>query len=96
MDRALDGMKMSRWDKFGTKYDRWMQGHKYDSKPSWKIIMSISTHLGGKMKYEMAEDVFADITNSIEVFRGLDYDIIGDLGVQFLNSESRIVGTKSF
>ena len=26
MDRALDGMEMSRWDKFGTEYDRWMQG----------------------------------------------------------------------
>ena len=82
MDRALDGMNMSRWDKFGTKFDRWMQGHKYNSKPSWKIISSISNQLGGKTKYEMAEDVFADISRSIDAFKGLDYDVIGELGVQ--------------
>lgn len=95
MDRALDMMNMSRWDKFGTKYDRWMQGHKYDSKPSWKIIISLSSRLGGKMKYEMAEEIFSDIANSVDAFKGLDYDVIGDLGVQIVNSESRLVGTKT-
>ena len=59
MDRALDGMEMSRWDKFGTEYDRWMQGHKYDSKPSWKIFVGLSQLLGSKMKFNMAEDIFA-------------------------------------
>ncbi len=82
MDRALDGMNMSRWDKFGTKFDRWMQGHKFNAKPSWKIISEISNQLGGKTKYEMAEDVFADISRSIDAFKGLDYDVIGELGVQ--------------
>ncbi|MEW6702652.1 MAG: molybdopterin-dependent oxidoreductase [Bacteroidota bacterium] len=82
MDRSFDGMRMSRWDKFGTKFDRWMQGHKYDSKPSWKIFALLAFHLGGKMKYEMAEDVFADIANSISEFKGLDYDVIGELGTQ--------------
>lgn len=82
LDRALDGMSMSRWDKFGTPFDRWMQGHKYDAKPSWKILTLLSTKLGGKMKYEMAEDVFEDITNSIEAFKDLDYDKIGEMGIQ--------------
>ncbi|MHB8906754.1 MAG: NADH-quinone oxidoreductase subunit G, partial [Melioribacteraceae bacterium] len=81
MDRALDGMKMSRWDKFGTKFDRWMQGLKYDSKPSWKIFTMLSTYLGGKTKYEMAEDVFIDLTHSVDSFKGLDYDTIGEQGV---------------
>lgn len=82
LDRALDGMEMSRWDKFGTKFDRWLQGHKYDSKPSWKIFTLISIHLGGKMKYEMAEEVFADLANTVDAFKGLDYDMIGESGVQ--------------
>ena len=82
MDRALDGMEMSRWDKFGTKFDRWMQGHKYDAKPSWKIFTILSSLLNGKMKYEMAEEIFSDIANSIEAFKGLDYDKIGESGIQ--------------
>ena len=82
MDRALDGMKMSRWDKFGTKFDRWQQGKKYDSKPSWKIISMLLNQLGVKVQYEMAEDVFTDISSSKLEFKDLDYDIIGELGVK--------------
>jgi NADH-quinone oxidoreductase subunit G len=91
MDRALDGMNMSRWDKFGTKFDRWMQGHRYNSKPGWKIIALLANQLGGKIKYEMAEDVFADISHSIEEFKGLDYDVIGELGVQLKIKKNAIV-----
>ncbi len=82
MDRALDGMNMSRWDKFGTQFDRWMQGHKYDAKPGWKILSLISSQMNLKMKYEMAEDVFTDIARSIEEFNSLNYDVIGELGSQ--------------
>jgi NADH-quinone oxidoreductase subunit G len=82
MDRALDGMNMSRWDKFGTKFDRWMQGHKYDAKPGWKILSLISSQMNLKIRYEMAEEVFADIAKSIEEFNSLDYDVIGELGSQ--------------
>ena len=82
MDRALDGMEMSRWDKFGTEFDRWMQGHKYDSKPSWKIFTTLSQFFGFKMKYNMAEEIFAEIANSIPTFKGLDYDEVGKHGAQ--------------
>jgi predicted molibdopterin-dependent oxidoreductase YjgC len=82
MDRALDGMEMSRWDKFGTEYDRWMQGHKYDSKPSWKIIVALSQLLGFKMKYNMAEEIFSEIANTISAFKELDYDEVGTYGAQ--------------
>ncbi|MBI1939713.1 MAG: molybdopterin-dependent oxidoreductase [Ignavibacteriales bacterium] len=82
MERALDGMNMSRWDKFGTKFDRWMQGTKHNSKPSWKILSQISNVLGGKTKYEMAEDVFAEIAGSVDAFKGLDYDSIGEQGAK--------------
>ncbi|PKL82395.1 MAG: NADH-quinone oxidoreductase subunit G [Ignavibacteriae bacterium HGW-Ignavibacteriae-3] len=81
MDRALDGMQMSRWDKFGTEFDRWMNGVKYDANPNWKIFVSLSAYLDGKIKYEMAEDVFKDLARSVDGFKGLDYDIIGKQGV---------------
>lgn len=82
MDRALDGMEMSRWDKFGTEFDRWMQGHKYDSKPSWKIFTALSQLLGFKMKFNMAEEIFSEIANSNSAFKGLDYDVVGKHGSQ--------------
>lgn len=82
VDRALEGMAMSRWDKFGTKFDRWAQGKHFDARSSWKILTGLASALGQKIKYNMAEEVFLDVTNSIEAFKGLDYDIIGELGFQ--------------
>ena len=77
VDRALEGMSMSRLDKFGTKYDRWAQGKHYDARSSWKILVGLASAMGQKLKYNMAEEVFYDISNSIEAFKGLDYDVIG-------------------
>ncbi len=91
MDRALDGMEMSRWDKFGTNFDRWMQGHKYDAKPGWKIFLALSSHLGLKLKYEMAENIFAEIGNRIDAFKGLDYDNVGEHGAQLKIKETATV-----
>ncbi len=82
LDRALDGMAMSRLDKFGTHYDRWAQGKKYDARSSWKIIASIASVMGQKMKYDMAEKVFEEMAASIDAFKGLDYDKIGDTGTK--------------
>lgn len=82
LDRALDGMNMSRLDKFGTKWDRWASGKKIDALPTWKILSSIAKAMGSKLKYNMSEDVFAEMANSIDAFKGLDYDIIGELGAK--------------
>ncbi len=82
MDRAMDSMSMSRLDKFGTKFDRWNQGHRYDARSSWKILVLISNALGNKMKFKLAEDVFNEIAGSVPAFNGLDYDKIGELGAQ--------------
>jgi NADH-quinone oxidoreductase subunit G len=81
-DRAIDGMEMSRWDKFGTGFDRWMQGRKTDSIPGWKIIALISSELGGKAGYQMAEDLFNEMAGTVEAFKGLDYDLIGTAGIE--------------
>jgi NADH-quinone oxidoreductase subunit G len=81
-DRALDGMSMSRLDKFGTKWDRWASGKKIDALPTWKILTSLAKAMGSKLKFNMAEEVFAEMATAIDAFKGLDYDVIGELGAK--------------
>ena len=81
MDRSLDGMSMSRLDKFGTEYDRWNKNNKIDARASWVIIQSIASVMGMKLKYKMAEEIFEEIAKTIDEFKGLNYDIIGEQGV---------------
>ena len=90
-DRALDGMSMSRLDKFGTQWDRWASGKKINALPTWKILSSISKAMGSKLKFNMAEEVFAEMSNSIDAFKGLDYDIIGELGAKIKSDISNKV-----
>ncbi len=92
IDRALEGMSMSRLDKFGTKFDRWAQGKHYDARSSWKILTGLASAMGHKLKYNMAEDILVDLSNSIDAFKGLDYDELGELGVQLksVNSKSTL------
>ncbi|HED07888.1 MAG TPA: NADH-quinone oxidoreductase subunit G, partial [Ignavibacteria bacterium] len=78
MDRSLDGMAMSRLDKFGTSFDRWAKGNKRDARASWKIISGLSILFDKKLKYKMAENVFDDMSKNIDAFKGLDYDIMGE------------------
>lgn len=87
-DRALDGMSMSRWDKFGSKFDRWMQGKRYDARPSWRILTEIANGMGAKFKFNMAEEVFDHISKHNDVFKGIDYDDIGEQGYKLENIES--------
>jgi len=82
MDRSLEGMEMSRLDKFGTQFDRWAKGNKRDARSTWKIISALSSTLGHKMKFNMAEEVFDDMSKNIEAFKGLDYDVIGEKGTK--------------
>jgi NADH-quinone oxidoreductase subunit G len=49
---------------------------------SWKILVMLANAMGNKLKFDMAEDVFEEMTKSIEAFKGLDYDDVGELGVQ--------------
>lgn len=89
VDRALEGMSMSRWDKFGTKFDRWAQGKHYDARSSWKILTGLASAMGQKMKFVMSEEIFLDAANNIEAFKGLDYDKLGELGFQLKNINSK-------
>ncbi len=82
VDRALEGMMMSRLDKFGTKFDRWAEKNKHDAFSTWKILVMLANSMGNKLKFDMTEEVFEEMTKSIEAFKGLDYDDVGELGVQ--------------
>ena len=49
----------------------------------------LANNLGNKMKYEMAEEVFAEMSGTIDAFRGLNYDDIGELGVQLKGQSTK-------
>jgi len=40
----------------------------------------VSKTIGSKLKFNMAEEVFTEMANTLEAFKGLDYDVIGELG----------------
>ena len=82
MERSLDGMSQSRWDKFGTDFDSWGKAKKNDARPTWKIIFGLANAFGAKYKFSMAEEIFNEIVHTNPLFSGLDYDVIGEKGVQ--------------
>lgn len=80
VDRALDGLAMSRLDKFGAHNDRWTKGPRRDARPSWRILKSVAVALGAKWKYNTVEDVFNEIAQTVEPYKGLSYLRIGSKG----------------
>ncbi|MGE5431948.1 MAG: molybdopterin-dependent oxidoreductase [Syntrophomonadaceae bacterium] len=82
MDRSMEGMEMSRLDKFGTDFDKWAKKNRVDARASWKMLESVASLMGLKMKHQMAEEVFEDMASSLDSFRGLDYDVIGESGAK--------------
>jgi NADH-quinone oxidoreductase subunit G len=88
LDRALDGLAMSRLDKFGTKFDSWASGKKIEARPTWKILNSLAIAFGNKIKYAMAENVFEDLAASISELNGLNYDDIGETGIKINSTKT--------
>ncbi len=86
-DRAMDGFAMSRLDKFGSVFDRWAKGSKRDARPTWRILTGIAALMGVKFKYATAEDVFSDIAQSVEGFKGMTYLKIGSRGLMLKTKE---------
>ena len=79
-DRALDGFSMSRLDKFASVNDRWGRPNRRDARPTWRIIVSVANAMGGKFRYNTAEDVFKEIASVVPAFKGLSYQKIGKQG----------------
>jgi NADH-quinone oxidoreductase subunit G len=76
-ERAMDGMAMSRWDKFAAQNDSWGKGTKRDARSSWRIIAAVASAMGGKMKYATAEEVFKEMTERLPAFKSLSYAKVG-------------------
>jgi len=85
-DKSLDGQKLSRQDKFGTEYDSWAQKNIKDAFPSWAILMNVAKELDFKLKYNIAEDIFLEMSKNIDALNGLNYNILGELGVPVKDS----------
>lgn len=81
ISRAAEGLSLSRLDKFGTKFDNWAEKNKLDVLPTWKILNSLSNFFNNKLKYNLAEGVFEDISKSVSKFNKLNYEVIDDIGV---------------
>jgi NADH-quinone oxidoreductase subunit G len=90
LDRSLDGMSLSRLDKFGTTYDAWAKGNKKDTRSTWKIVQALIQLFGHKAKFMTAEEVFLDMAKGNEAFRGLNYEIIGESGTQLLKEAQTV------
>ncbi len=82
MERSLQGLSVSRLDKFGTQFDRWGNVRKIDARASWKIIAGLLGSFGTKVKYDTAEDVLLEMAKNLPEFKGLNYDVIGNKGFQ--------------
>lgn len=82
MDRSLDGMSLSRLDKFGTEFDRWGKSKKINSISSWTIITKLANAFGVKFNFETSEDVLIELAEVNKDFKELDYEKIGSAGVK--------------
>ncbi len=78
--RSLEHMKSSRWDKFGTQYDKWERGPRRNARPAWEVLRDLANAMGAKFRYRSAEDVFAEIAGSVAPFKGLTYERLGRSG----------------
>lgn len=52
-----------------------------ESLPDWKIVKRISMLFGKDFPYENVEDIFKEISEKVDRYRGIDYMKIGDEGV---------------
>ncbi len=80
-ERIPGRYNMSRLDKFGSAFDMWNKGARRNARSSWEIISSLGNLLGGKLKYQSAEQVFEEIAQTVSSFKGLTYEKLGQRGV---------------
>lgn len=80
-ERLPGEFSMSRLDKFGAHNDRWTHGTRFNSRPGWKIIKQIAKAFGNDFAFENSEEVFEELSNTVEGMNGYDYDSVGHEGI---------------
>jgi len=92
-ERPLGVFSMSRLDKYGTPFDRWTKGAKRDSRPTWKVLTQMASLMGVRYRYVTAEDVFMEITSTVDSFKDMSYRKIGNKGLTLRSlKESSVEG----
>ncbi len=90
--RRINGMKQSRLDTFGAPNDRWTHGERRHCRPHWQLIAGIAGALGMQWQYRTAADVFAELSQTVPVFRGMDYHLLDEYRGIRLGNEPEPVG----
>lgn len=80
-ERLPGEFSMSRLDKFGAHNDRWTHGTRFNSRPGWKIIKQLAKAFGSHFAFETSEEVFEELSNTIDGMNGYDYDSVGHEGI---------------
>jgi predicted molibdopterin-dependent oxidoreductase YjgC len=75
-------MAVSRLDKFGTEFDRWGKTKKIDARSVGKVVLAMLIAFGHKSKITTADEIFHELAQQNPMFKGLDYKVIGESGVQ--------------
>lgn len=70
------GMKLSRWDAFGEKNDRWTRHELRSCRQSWRILTDLANDYGKDWNYKKSKDVFNELAENVSEFNGMDYSLI--------------------
>ncbi len=80
-ERLPGQFSMSRLDKFGAHNDRWTHGARSNSRPGWKIIKQLAKAFGSNFSFDNSEEVFEELSNTVEGMNGYDYESVGHEGI---------------
>ena len=91
-NRRLDlEMSEGRLDRFGTKFDHWVnEDHKVDCKPLWEIVGDLSLLWGHTLSYRHGRDVLDALGSKIPALEGVTYQAMDDQrGILLTSSETQ-------
>ncbi|MDC1067714.1 molybdopterin-dependent oxidoreductase, partial [Candidatus Kapabacteria bacterium] len=72
------GMKLSRWDNFGETNDRWTNQELRICRQSWRIFQNLAKEFGQEWNWINSKDVFKEITDNHDDFKGMDYKLLDE------------------
>lgn len=79
-NRRLDlEMSEGRLDRFGTKFDHWVnEDNKIDCKPLWEIVSELFSLWGNTISYRHGRDVLETLNQNITALDGVTYQAMDD------------------
>jgi NADH-quinone oxidoreductase subunit G len=75
-------MGRSRQDRHGTPFDRWFnESNQVNCKPGWEALPAIAGILGHTFEYKGPKQIMAEVSESLDAFRGATYEAMDLHGV---------------